>query len=563
MAAIACPILYALFVWWFSTGVIIYLDHLPPRTFRWSLLGAGAVAVASLWGLGAGRYDTSLTGTYLAFTEALLAWGWVEISFYMGLITGRQTERCPEGCSGWKHFGHAVNASIYHELLILALAAAVFALEWNGTNHVGSWTFSVLWWMHQSAKLNVFLGIPNLNEQFVPEHLQFLRSFLNQKPMNLLFPISVTASTIIGFLLLKTAFAGDLARPEAVGYLFVGTLMGLAVLEHWFLVLPMPAASLWNWSLRSTASVTPFDVEIVAGFLGAGKTTYLKRMLAAAAPDRRTLVLVNDFGALGIDASLLSGHGAQLLELSNGCICCSLTADLDAQLRAAIARWSPRRILIEPSGVANVAALLNLLGNPSFKPMVNSISLISIIDSASFMRDYGQMHDFMTAQIAIAPLLVVNKTDLVSAVELRVVEATLRAVNPNARIVRGRYGLVEDAAFDRDASRLLPGAASSDRHTHGPDWKSWSTPLSGVCSLEGLQDLLDTVPGGTFGQIDRVKGIVQSGSGWVHFDVAGGRTTVAAFAAGDGEEARVMAVGRNMDSVRLQAAFEACAGGAV
>ncbi len=71
------------------------------------------------------------------------------------------------------------------------------------------WTFMVLWWMHQSAKLNVFLGVRNLNEEFLPDHLQFLKSFLTKRPMNLRFPISVTLSTVVAALLFEKAFAAE------------------------------------------------------------------------------------------------------------------------------------------------------------------------------------------------------------------------------------------------------------------------------------------------------------------------------------------------------------------
>ena len=90
-------------------------------------------------------------------------------------------------------------------------------------------------------------------------------------------------------------------------------------------------------------------------------------------------------------------------------------------------------------------------------------------------------------------------------------------------------------------------------------YTSWSTHLRGDCDPQGLQDLLDAVARGSFGQVDRVKGIARSGSGWVHFDVAGGRPSVAAFAPHDDERPRVAAIGRTVDEVRLQAAFDACA----
>lgn len=244
------PILFALFVWWFSTGAIIYLDGLPQRSFKWSMLGATVLFGVALFGLWSTSEDTSVQGAYLAFASALIAWGWHEISFYMGYVTGPRRHACQDGCSGWTHFGHALQVSLWHELAILVSFAFIFLLTWNGANSVGLWTFVILWWMHESARLNVFLGVRNLNAHFLPPHLAYLKSFLNHKPMNLLFPFSVTISTVICAVLATEAAMADDPFRQA-GFTFLATMMALAILEHWFLVLPVPAEAMWNWSMKS------------------------------------------------------------------------------------------------------------------------------------------------------------------------------------------------------------------------------------------------------------------------------------------------------------------------
>lgn len=262
MAQYGLPALHGLLIWWFSTGLILFLDGLPKRTFRWSMAAATAVLIASLLGLVTSASDTSVTGAYTAFTCAVLIWGWLEISFYMGFVTGPRTRHCHHDCSGWRHFGHAIQASLYHEIAVLVLAAAVLILTRGRANQFGTWTFIVLWWMHQSARLNVFLGVSNLNAEFLPEHLAHLRSFFRSAPMNLLFPFSVTLSTIAAVVLGLQAF--NATGPfRSTGYTLVTTMMVLAILEHWFLVLPPSAARLWNglwqWSLgvRGTPAKTP------------------------------------------------------------------------------------------------------------------------------------------------------------------------------------------------------------------------------------------------------------------------------------------------------------------
>lgn len=253
MAAYGLPVAYALFVWWFSTGLILWLDGLPPRTYRRSLLAATAVALLALYGLAAGSTDASVGGAYLAFTCGVLVWGWHELSFLMGFVTGSRRTACPAGCAGWRHFVHATQTVLHHELAILATAVLVAAITWGGANQVGAWTFLVLWAMRVSAKLNLFLGVPNLAEELLPAHLDHLKSYLAKRPMNLLFPVSVTVATVVTALLALEAVAAGAAPFDVAAFTFLAALMALAVVEHWFLVLPVPDTALWRWALGSRA----------------------------------------------------------------------------------------------------------------------------------------------------------------------------------------------------------------------------------------------------------------------------------------------------------------------
>jgi putative photosynthetic complex assembly protein 2 len=243
------PILYALFIWWFSTGAIFYLDSLPQQTFRWSMAGATLLMAASIYGLLQTSADTSILGAYAGFTFGLSIWGWLEIGYYMGFMAGPRRKADPEGCKGWRHFVHAAETTLYHELAALALTAVIAAIDWDAPNRIGLWTFMVLWGMQLSAKLNVFLGVPNLSEEFLPEHLSFLRAFMTRKPMNLFFPVSVTVSVVLAMLLIQKVASAGTTPFESVGFTMLAALVVLAILEHWFLVLPLPVAALWNWSL--------------------------------------------------------------------------------------------------------------------------------------------------------------------------------------------------------------------------------------------------------------------------------------------------------------------------
>jgi len=265
----ALPVIYTLFLWWLGTGIVIYLDGLPRVTLPWTLAGATVLLLAALAGIALTADERSVAGAYVAFSAGFAVWAWLEISFYTGYVTGPRRRPCAPGCRGWRHFGHALQVSLYHELALLALSVAVAALTWGAENRTGLWTFLVLAAMHESARLNVFLGVRNLNEEFVPEHLHHLRSFLRRRPMNLLFPVSVSVSTAGLVLLVGQAAAAEPFTATALS--LVATLLALAILEHWLLVLPLPAAALWQWGLRSRQA-TDAGGKRIGHLAGAART---------------------------------------------------------------------------------------------------------------------------------------------------------------------------------------------------------------------------------------------------------------------------------------------------
>ena len=263
MLTYGLPAAYALFIWWLSTGLVLYVVSRPSRTHAASMVGMTGLAAVALCSLTWIADDTTLTGAFIAFTSALFVWGWHEMSFLTGFVTGPRNTACPgrpsEPAATRAPLGFAIQAVLYHELAIAASAAAIFALTWGSANTVGLWTFIVLWLMRLSAKLNVYLGVQNLTEQFLPQNLKYLTTYFCRKPMNGLFPLVVTASTAVTVLLFDAALSASATPFEAAGHTFLATLMALAVLEHWFLVLPIPAAALWNWGLASRTAEVPSE----------------------------------------------------------------------------------------------------------------------------------------------------------------------------------------------------------------------------------------------------------------------------------------------------------------
>lgn len=251
MSDLGLPVLYTLFAWWFSTGVILYLDGLPRRTFPLTLQVATLMLGAALYALVHTRNDTSVAGAYCAFTCALLVWAWQEIAFLLGVVTGPRRVACPPGATGWRRTGFALQAVLYHELALIVLALAVVACVGPGSNRVGIWTFMALWGMRQSAKLNIFLGVRNIGENFLPPHLRYMASYFRRAPMNPLFPVSVTLATGAAVLVWWTLLSGPVDPFHTAGLALVGTMLALGALEHWLLVLPLPTEALWRWGMKS------------------------------------------------------------------------------------------------------------------------------------------------------------------------------------------------------------------------------------------------------------------------------------------------------------------------
>lgn len=270
MVEIALPVAFAIFVWWFSTGIVLLLDGLPRTTFRWSHLVSTALALGAFAGLLHTAPQTSVAGAYCAFTCALLVWGWHELSFLTGWVTGPRQRAAEPGARGWTRFRQAFAAVLWHELAILASGIAIVAATWRQPNQVGAATFAVLWVMRISAKLNVFLGVRNLSLSLLPPHLKYLGSYFRRRAMNRLFPFAVSAATAVAALVIADALSFAPGSAPFTGSLLVATLLVLAIVEHWLLVLPIDATALWHWALQRSRRTprpapSPTNDEIPGG----------------------------------------------------------------------------------------------------------------------------------------------------------------------------------------------------------------------------------------------------------------------------------------------------------
>ncbi len=251
LASVVLPLAFTLFAWWASTALILYLDGLPRRTFKWTFAGASVLGLAGLVGIAASSVHTDVGSAYCAFACALLVWAWVEVAFLLGYVTGPRRTACDETARGWRRTRLALGTVLHHEVALLVLAAIVLALTWDAPNATGWWTFAVLWAMRQSAKLNVFLGVRNLGEDFLPAHLQYLHTYFRRRAMNPLLPVTVIVATAVVVPVWQGALASGAGVFTATSSALVASLLSLAILEHLLLVLPLPTEILWRWGLRT------------------------------------------------------------------------------------------------------------------------------------------------------------------------------------------------------------------------------------------------------------------------------------------------------------------------
>jgi len=246
-------------------------------------------------------------------------------------------------------------------------------------------------------------------------------------------------------------------------------------------------------------------VIILAGFLGAGKTTLLNRLLKAPDMDE-TAVIVNDFGALDIDAELLGETSNAVYSLQNGCICCSVQNDLLVQL-ASLAKRRPHleRILMECSGVSDPERIIQTLAYPRLKQQLRLDSVITLIDSSNHLELEGDYAHLARAQTAAADVLLLNKTDLAHASRLSALRQHFARQNPRALVHECVQAELPEALW-REPRQQTRRTLSAHTHTstHDELFTRWQWQGSGRFDSTRLRQWLAALPDGLL----RIKGLI-------------------------------------------------------
>lgn len=197
-------------------------------------------------------------------------------------------------------------------------------------------------------------------------------------------------------------------------------------------------------------------IDIVSGFLGAGKTTLIKKLLKEALAGSQVVLIENEFGEIGIDGGFLKESGIEIKEMNSGCICCSLVGDFGASLKEVMETYHPERILIEPSGVGKLSDVIKAVRNVDMGAEVTPNSAVAVVDAAKcrlYMKNFGE---FFINQIEHAGTIVLSRTDVAPEAKIRQAVELIREHNSRATIITTPLEELEGA----DVLRTIEGGSN-------------------------------------------------------------------------------------------------------
>jgi putative photosynthetic complex assembly protein 2 len=252
--------LSAIFLWWASTGLILWrvrkADLGGPDDHLWSVLLGLPLLVGGIAGAHTSASTLTVGAVYLSFLSALAFWGWIELAFLSGIVTGPHRKPCPPDAKLPERIWRAVGSILWHEFALLAGLLALTHLTLNAPNPFSALTFATLFFARVSAKLNLFLGAPRINIEFLPKPLAHIASHFRQARATALLPLSIAALALAtGWWAAQAANATEDA--SFIGYLLLSVLTALALIEHLFMVVPIPDQKLWRWMLPEAPTAQP------------------------------------------------------------------------------------------------------------------------------------------------------------------------------------------------------------------------------------------------------------------------------------------------------------------
>lgn len=306
-------------------------------------------------------------------------------------------------------------------------------------------------------------------------------------------------------------------------------------------------------------------IDVYSGFLGAGKTTLIKKLIKEAYAGEKVVLIENEFGEIGVDGGFLQDAGVNVTEMNSGCICCSLVGDFAKALQEVAEKYAPDRIIIEPSGVGKLSDVVRAVERAQVKNAVLN-ALCAVVDAKKckmYLKNFGE---FFVDQVENATCVVLSHTDGVSEEKLHACLDSLKELNADANYVTADWSMLEGktilAAMEnknglQDELKRLEEEYNEEHehcchhhedeehehcchhhegeeheHHHGHHhadevFTSWGIETAHKFTLEELQSVLSAlVDEEKFGVVLRAKGIVDGGEKWLHFDYVPGEADV-------------------------------------
>ena len=298
-------------------------------------------------------------------------------------------------------------------------------------------------------------------------------------------------------------------------------------------------------------------IDIFSGFLGAGKTTLIKKLLKEAYAGEKLVLIENEFGEIGIDGGFMQDAGIEVTEMNSGCICCSLVGDFGKALEKVLTEYQPDRILIEPSGVGKLSDIIRAVQNVSGEGVIlNGFTTVADVKKCKmYMKNFGE---FFNDQIENAGCIVLSHTQSVNEQKIADTVALLREHNPTATIVTTPWEQLDGAqllaamerrdTIEEELARLAkaaehhhehhhhdgecddPNCSCHGHHHHHADdvFVSWGVETTKKFDRGELEKILEALlEEKTYGVVLRAKGIVEGEGGkWLHFDYVPGEDDV-------------------------------------
>lgn len=320
-------------------------------------------------------------------------------------------------------------------------------------------------------------------------------------------------------------------------------------------------------------------IDIFSGFLGAGKTTLIRKLISEAFKGEKLVLIENEFGKIAIDGGFLQDAGIEITEMSQGCICCSLVGDFGKALRQVLETYHPDRILIEPSGVGKLSDVIRAVQNLHMEDVtLNSFTTVADANKCKmYMKNFGE---FYNDQIEHANSIILSRTDGIKPEKLEACVALLREHNQNATIITTPWDQLTGAQILEtmehkntleEELKLLAEETEHEHHHHDHDehdhehhhhhhhadevFTSWGTETTRKFTKDEIEHILEELDNSEkYGMILRAKGIVAGRDGeWIHFDYVPEETSVRNGSAG--VIGRLCVIGSHINEAAIEALF--------